>query len=218
MVCNRAVSLCTIGQTTYYMADMLNKQLVDKPFDLNEADPTTNKVDEITFAELTTVPEYWTFLRTHFLDTIYGATDAEAPHPLAFMSPQTENILLGPVRLRQVRVRNGTCAIHQLFRLKFRDCFGPFSRANEATEPFGQGNGTAWTHYDASELGGLFYWGKLAAYPSGGFYQDLMEQRAASADALAALQELNWIDAASRAVLVEFTIYNANLNLFCVAK
>lgn len=135
-----------------------------------------------------------------------------------------ENVLLGPPRLRQVRVRNGSCAVHELFKLQFSDCFGPFVGADEDRRPFGVGRGTAWTHSTTNAddavggSGGVFHWGQLAVYPAGGYYMDLTLKRATSEKLLRRLQADNWIDAGSRMVMLEFTVYNANLNLFCVAK
>lgn len=201
------------------MSDMLTKLLVEKQFDLNQlSDPGAHTVDETTFLELTTVDEYWTYLQTHFIDTMYAAAATDKNDSNSNMFLQMENLLLGPPRLRQVRVRNGSCAVHPMFQLRFGNCYGSFRRADEDRGTFGVGSGSAWTHSTADRLGGVFHWGRLGAYPGGGYYQDLVAERVASEKILGELRAQRWIDVASRVVLVEFTIYNANLNLFCVAK
>lgn len=205
------VSFGSIGPTTFHMANALTRLLVTKPFDLNRADATTQKVDESTFRELTTVSEFWTYLTGPFVESVYGTgADAERLYLL------DENVLLGPPRVRQVRVRNGSCAVHELFKLQFVDCYGPFRGDDEDRRPFGAGEGTAWTH--SSNGDGVFHWGQLAVYPAGGYYEDLTVQRASSEQRLQTLQKGDWIDAGSRMVMVEFTVYNANLNRFTVAK
>lgn len=129
------------------MADMLNKKLVIHPFDLNQFDETTNKVDETTFLEVTTIGEYWSFLQIVLLPSIYEESEKdEMSDSLSKPSDlylQTENLLLGPPRLRQLRVQNGSCLVHKLFATKFRDCYASFSIGDEEREPFGKGVGTA---------------------------------------------------------------------------
>lgn len=131
------------------MADMFNRKLVTHPFDLNQGDATTNKVDECTFVELTTVKEFWTFLQIVLLPALYeGDSSAARDHqlvgkPKVDLFLQDENLLLGPPRLRQLRVQNGSCTVHKLFVTKFRDCYGAFSSAQEEKMPYGSGLGTA---------------------------------------------------------------------------
>lgn len=205
------------------MADMLTKSLATKPFDLNADANDTDKVDETTFLQLTTVDEYWSFVGTLFLDTMYedvvvsddASTNATSSQNMFL---QTDNMLLGPPRLRQIRVRNGSCAVHEMFRLQIRDCYGRFRLADEELGPFGVGTGTAWQHADADRLSGVFHWGQLGTYPGGGYYQDLATDRNRSAALLDGLRLAGWLDRASRVVMLEFAVYNANMNLFCVAK
>lgn len=124
------------------MADMFNRKLVSHPFDLNQEDPTTNKVDECTFPEVTTVREFWTFVKILFLPALYEDNDDVGLRKVD-MFLQKENLLLGPPRLRQLRVRNGSCTVHKLFVTKFRDCYGAFRKGQEEKQAFGIGVGTA---------------------------------------------------------------------------
>ena len=84
-----------------------------------------------------------------------------------------ENRLIGPPRIRQVRVRNDSCVIHKLFIKQFKDCFGFYNYENEDFSPFGLEKGSAWTYSSQSDLGGCKSVGTLAHYPGGGYYQDL---------------------------------------------
>lgn len=54
-----------------------------------------------------------------------------------------ENLLLGQPRLRQLRVRNGSCAIPQDLRDEITECYDVYSPASEDRAPFGPRNGTA---------------------------------------------------------------------------
>lgn len=54
-----------------------------------------------------------------------------------------ENLLLGVPRLRQLRVRNGSCSIPQDLRDEIKECYDVYSVSSEDRDPFGPRNGTA---------------------------------------------------------------------------
>ena len=60
--------------------------------------------------------------------------------------------------------------------------------------------------------------GSVATYGGGGYVQDLTTTHQASLDILNQLQKNFWTDRGSRAVLIDFTVYNANINLFCQTR
>lgn len=47
---------------------------------------------------------------------------------------------------------------------------------------------------------------------------DLPGSRQGSAEALQDLQEGLWLDRGTRVVFIDFSVYNANINLFCVLR
>ena len=55
-------------------------------------------------------------------------------------------------------------------------------------------------------------------YTGGGQVQNLHYQRNVSEAIIAELKKNKWIDRGTRFVSVDFTVYNANLNLFAVIK
>ncbi|KAG8523507.1 Polycystic kidney disease 2-like 1 protein [Galemys pyrenaicus] len=129
-----------------------------------------------------------------------------------------ENLLLGVPRLRQLRVRNDSCVVHEDFREDILSCYDVYSPDKEEQLPFGPLNGTAWTYHSQDELGGSSHWGRLTSYSGGGYYLDLPASRQASAEALRDLQEGLWLDRGTRVVFIDFSVYNANINLFCVLR
>jgi len=42
--------------------------------------------------------------------------------------------------------------------------------------------------------------------------------KADSLDIISTLKEYRWLDRGTRALFIDFTVYNANINLFCVIK
>lgn len=75
-----------------------------------------------------------------------------------------------------------------------------------------------WTYHSQDELGGSSHWGQLTSYSGGGYYLDLPGSRQGSAEALRELQEGLWLDRGTRVVFIDFSVYNANINLFCVLR
>ena len=74
----------------------------------------------------------------------------------------------------------------------------------------------AFQYSDASSLGSYPYFGNYKVYLGGGFAYRIFSNSSLSqirAD-LSSLQINNWIDKQTRAVFIEFTVFNPNLNLF----
>ncbi|RWS14806.1 polycystic kidney disease protein 1-like protein 2-like protein [Dinothrombium tinctorium] len=73
-----------------------------------------------------------------------------------------------------------------------------------------------WEYRRSSELDGLPFWGKLDVYSGGGYVMPLKGSQKELNKRLKNLQEQLWIDARTRAVFAEFSVYNPQVNLFAV--
>lgn len=71
-----------------------------------------------------------------------------------------------------------------------------------------------WRHRSMVELRGFPYWGTLTMYSGSGYVANLGYNPTTAYTVVADLHSNGWIDIQTRAVLVEFTVYNANTNLF----
>uniref|UniRef100_A0A9L0JD16 Polycystin 1 like 2/pseudo n=1 Tax=Equus asinus TaxID=9793 RepID=A0A9L0JD16_EQUAS len=74
----------------------------------------------------------------------------------------------------------------------------------------------AWQYQSQSQRRGYPIWGKLTVYPGGGYVVPLGTDRQSTSRILQYLFDNTWLDRLTRAVFVEFTVYNANVNLFCI--
>lgn len=72
-----------------------------------------------------------------------------------------------------------------------------------------------WTY---SSSGGSSYSGELAYYHAGGYYQDLSNDPNRTKEIVKSLKKDIWIRRGTRVVFADFTVYNANLDLFAVCK
>jgi hypothetical protein len=73
-------------------------------------------------------------------------------------------------------------------------------------------------YQSSDQTGAPIVSGNIATYGRGGFVQDLATTHQSSLDLLTNLQKNFWTDRGTRAVLLDFTVYNANINLFCQTR
>ncbi|KAK3861331.1 hypothetical protein Pcinc_044496 [Petrolisthes cinctipes] len=211
------IILCvlTFGMTSstmYYYTKVLSDLFLDAPY------PDTKN----TFRGSTQMLDFWRFAENVLLDGLYWEYWYDPVRTETMDSDRNilyENRLLGVPRLRQLRVKNDSCEIPDEFSNSIKQCYASYSTAAEDDQPFGiETNTSAWEYYTEEELNGADHWGKLTTYSGAGSYQDLGLNRSESKDILADLRKNLWIQRATRAVFIDFTVYNANINLFCVIK
>lgn len=76
----------------------------------------------------------------------------------------------------------------------------------------------SWYYQSESELDGSSHWGLVASYGGGGFVQNMGGKKAISKEYVSQLKENLWLERGTRVVFIDFTVYNANINLFCVIR
>uniref|UniRef100_A0A673ZDA9 Polycystin-2 n=1 Tax=Salmo trutta TaxID=8032 RepID=A0A673ZDA9_SALTR len=199
-----------VGSNMYYYTKVMSQLFLDTPL---------SPGDTATFRSLSTMSEFWKFTEGPFLNGMYWEVwynNKSLPenHSMIYY----ENLLLGVPRLRQVKVRNESCSVHEDLRDEVQDCYNMYTPSNEDSAPFGPMNGTAWMYTEENSLNGSSYWGQVATYGGGGYYQDLARSRDESAGLLRSLKQQLWLDRGTRAVFLDFSVYNGNINLFCIAR
>ncbi|MBN3306288.1 PK1L2 protein, partial [Amia calva] len=135
--------------------------------------------------------------------------------------------LVGSARMRQVRVRRDSCPVAKSMRGSIPDCHAPYSWDLEDMGLYGPGWNTstlannsqapkAWQYQSQGTLRAHPIWGSVALYRGGGYVADLGPDLQSATSVLQYLFDNTWLDVYTRAVFVEFTVYNANINLFCI--
>uniref|UniRef100_A0A8C5JLF4 Polycystin-2 n=1 Tax=Junco hyemalis TaxID=40217 RepID=A0A8C5JLF4_JUNHY len=200
----------TVSSSMYYYTRVMSQLFLETP---------VSKMEKTDFKTLSTMDDFWKFTEGPLLDGLYwemwynNKTMAENKSFIYY-----ENLLLGVPRIRQLKVRNGSCSIPEDLKEEIKDCYDVYSVANEDTAPFGLRNGTAWTYTNEKDLNGSSHWGLIATYSGAGYYQDLSRTREVTALQIASLKENLWLDRGTRAAFIDFSVYNANINLFCVIR
>ncbi|KAF2979646.1 hypothetical protein EK904_003001 [Melospiza melodia maxima] len=207
------ICLLTYGMTSsnaYYYTKVMSELFLQ-----------TSTDGRVSFQSISSMADFWVYAQGPLLDNLYWTkwynNESLAPH-----STQSyiyyENLLLGVPRMRQLKVKNNSCVVHDDFKEEISGCYDVYSEDKEERVSFGLINGTAWRYHSEEELGGSSHWGRLTSYSGGGYYIDLKMTREESAEALQVLKEKLWLDRGTRVVFIDFSVYNANINLFCVLR
>ncbi|NXL78960.1 PK1L2 protein, partial [Leptocoma aspasia] len=173
------------------------------------------------FHDVYSYQDFFTWANTTLLKNLYGSYKG-------FITDGNSK-LVGSARIRQVRVKGDTCPISPRLQHVVEECHAPYSQQTEDTSVYGEHWNTsaldnssdlssAWQYQSQSKLRGHPSWGKLAIYSGGGYVIHLGTDPKNASRILQYLFNNVWLDTFTRAVFVEFTVYNANVNLFCIVS
>lgn len=233
------VALNRSGESYYYLTKMIIDTFVEDKFAGElEGRPM---VGTSSFQELNTVDELWTvcpwtlmlYIQTWlsfgciitslfpcFPSSRFKWLEAKFVEEFIYrdglMYVSMENKLLGPPRISQARIRNDSCILYQHVKRHFNECFAYFSDEFEERASFGALQNLSAFRVDDDDGKSFKVTGEVGSYPCGRYSHVMTMDRAETNVAL--LHELhtgNWIDRATRAVIIEFSIYNANLDMLC---
>ncbi|KAF4663913.1 putative tubulin polyglutamylase ttll1, partial [Perkinsus chesapeaki] len=176
---------------------------------------------------------YIAFVRT--MQTSFGGNDFTVTHhPAVLKHSSAFTIILGPIRIRQLRVeKNKGCEVSQLYRQLVSDCYSKFTEgSSESRASFGSSQTPsyimpAFEWADASQTGGagitsggILAIGKVSgsSYPGSGFYFDLPHNSSIARNMLTDFQNSHWIDASTRAVIVEIPTLSPNTRVIATIR
>ncbi|XP_013368446.1 PREDICTED: polycystic kidney disease 2-like 2 protein isoform X3 [Chinchilla lanigera] len=128
-----------------------------------------------------------------------------------------ENILLGVPRVRQLKVRNNTCMVYSSFRSLMSECYGKYTSENEDLADFGIKSGTEWK-YSTPSTNSPWHWGFVGVYQNGGYIFTLSKSKSETKNKFVDLRLNSWITRGTRVIFIDFSLYNANVNLFCIIR
>ncbi|XP_026519394.1 polycystic kidney disease protein 1-like 2 [Terrapene carolina triunguis] len=171
------------------------------------------------FRDIYSYQDFFTWARTTLVNKLYGSYQG-------FVTDGNSK-LVGSARIRQVRVKGNTCPIAPKLQGSVQECHATYSPQAEDTSDYGEhwnisafdnssDLSSAWHYQSQSKLRGHPVWGKLAIYRGGGYVVHLGTDPKNATRILQYLFNNVWLDTFTRAVFVEFTVYNANVNLFCI--
>ncbi|GFN94987.1 polycystic kidney disease 1 2-like protein, partial [Plakobranchus ocellatus] len=175
---------------------------------------------DINFEEIQTTEDFWGWAKTGLLNGLIAGQYYNAYPPLRLRTYINDKVsrMLGYATLRQLRVHPGQCKVHSFFEDIIRECNVLYSEDGEERRSFGLSweqpenpqlsNRTEYTWTDADSLNSYPHWGKLSVYSGGGYLVRLNGSKQELFDLFTQLEQEEWIDKYTRAVFVEFSVYN----------
>lgn len=180
---------------------------------------------------------FYTWLNYTFIPKYYPVNNY-ANKPLTAVDRQwfkdMASIRVGPARLRQVRMKSGSCKYVKL--VGNYPCIDTYSELNEDQSSYclewksyndsicGYNDyknrfytADSWKYTEASDIWGISRMGEYNTYSGGGYILKFVKNRASAYLLIKELVEHDWINRNTRAVFLEFTMYNPNVNLFLYA-
>ncbi|XP_016926743.2 polycystin-2-like protein 2 [Drosophila suzukii] len=125
-----------------------------------------------------------------------------------------ENLLLGPPRLRQIRVRKESCYVNDAFIRYFNTCYAAYSSGAEERKAMYKGS----PYRTMNDLDSTPIWTVLAFYRTGGYTVNLDYDKDRNLKTISDLKDIHWLDRGSRLCLVEFNLFNENTDIFQSVK
>ncbi|XP_062826399.1 polycystin-2-like protein 2 isoform X3 [Anolis carolinensis] len=200
-----------VSTDMYYLNKVMSNLFLETPL---------SDTDKTDFTTMGSISDYWEFLEGPLLDGLFWNTWYNTNSTSIHRNSSHiyyENLLLGVPQIRQLKIRNNTCSIYPSFRAFMKVCYGQYRYLYEDRESFGLKNDTEW-FYSSSQTLTPWHWGLIGLYGSGGFMFTLPKSKEKSLEKLIYLKENSWITRGTRAVFIDFSMYNANVNLFCIVR
>ncbi|KAK3091662.1 hypothetical protein FSP39_021645 [Pinctada imbricata] len=181
-------------------------------------------------AKVRDVDGFWSYLKDYLVHQLY-TTDHWNGEPLPDSQRRLVSSMVayrvGPLRVRQQRVRKDSCQAIPLMHAFVSQCSREWSVRFEDDTKYRTGwmslrsNETVdnlmnypWKHKSLFDNAGVPYVGEFGVYPGGGYVVDLIGKKDRVVETLDELLEFEWINKYSRVLFIEFTVYNPQANMF----
>lgn len=107
--------------------------------------------------------------------------------------------------------------VHEDFQKTIFSCYNSYAEYLEEREELRNLTGFKWLPINSFARNSI--WGAIATYSGdGGYIVDLGLNKSIARQTIQKLKQNLWIDRGTRAVFIDFTTYNPNINLFMVSK
>nr|XP_042900061.1 polycystic kidney disease 2-like 2 protein [Parasteatoda tepidariorum] len=187
----------------------------------------------LEFNNVNTEKRFWNWTHNALIPELFAQKwyNGRDPLGLRLYLDDRNNMKIGYAVLRQVRIQPKSCDVSFVMETVTPECAGygkvAFEDGTLYTTNWIKVNSTEtpvpneYKYLTAAQLKGYPFWGQLDWYGGGGYVVALVTRKRSNSDLpqlqekLKKLEKEGWVDRHTRAVFVEFGIYNAQVNLFC---
>ena len=176
--------------------------------------------------KILTIDDYWQWLENSFVNNLRAQQWYNGDNPQylnGFINDKT-NRLIGWATMRQLRAKTKLCPDRRIIS----ECVGDYSLFNEENESYQPGwtndttlNGQysssilkAFQYQLSKNIDTYIYVGEHGTYSGNGYVYDFRGSLSNLQSNISSLHELEWIDENTRAIIIQLTLYNPNVQLF----
>jgi hypothetical protein len=125
--------------------------------------------------------------------------------------------------MRQLRVKSHSCRVKQNLFSKCEDDYSFLNEEktsfepgwiNQTTQVYSSSTQEAFKYQNGNQLDSYIYIGEHGKYGAGGYVYEFRGRLADLQSNLSELHQLEWIDSETRAVIIQLSLYNPNVELF----
>jgi len=177
----------------------------------------------------------WNWIRDVLIPGIYeDRKDVAMSNSTPYIG-DGDAVLVGMPRLRQLRVKKDLCKVVEEAKTLFNSCISLYSYGaedktnfylprwrplpvsqNTSVETLNKVCPKPWRYSTAEQTQSLPTWGRISSiYGQGGYLAELGYEKYSASKVISELNRFNWLDRFTSAVLVEFTVFNSRVSLFC---
>lgn len=169
----------------------------------------------INFKKISNIADFWIYLDSVFLEMLHGSLLKWGNRSEAInFKADFYNYILGPPRLRQIRIKPTSCRGNSYYLKYFPICYGEYSSKHEETTSMYKGS-----KYISSEGAGSYFNAPLQfEYHGGGYIENMDFDLETNINLIEKLRDSMWIDRGTRLVVVEFGVFNGNKKMYCEVK
>ncbi|XP_066150967.1 polycystin-2-like protein 1 isoform X2 [Euwallacea fornicatus] len=170
-------------------------------------------------AEVVNVDKYWEYINGNVLTQIYGGHEAGG-----LTKEKSELASKAKIEESISSKDDCSCVATTCFRVvrkteRASDWGNPRRNNGKCAQMLCQSfHVSRWIFSDSSVTKSLGYRGTLTSYSGGGFYADFSPDLNTTMNILNTLRDNLWITRGTRAAFIDFSVYNANMNLYCICK
>ena len=192
-----------------------------------------NFVTKNGFDQVRTTNDWWKWMHVTAVTELKAASwyNGQPPYGLRGFIGDMQSRVMGYGTLRQIRVKPNSCRVHHAVRNLTQECAQASIIVNEDDTDYCNAweEKTQITEYlpscirpefkytTAKELNSGSYTAGIDSYGGGGYVYRVRGSSKSIREDLKTLHQQRWINNHTRAVFLEFSVYNANTNLFGIA-
>ncbi|CAF0788844.1 unnamed protein product [Adineta steineri] len=179
------------------------------------------------YTKISTINQYWNWLENSFISNIRAQQwyNGDAPKNLSGFINDKSSRLIGWVTMRQLRIKSDLCPAHvneiistcrydYSFSNEDKNSYKPGWVVNETIQTYSSSINQSFIYSTSKDLDTYIYVGDHGTYGSGGYVYEFRGRLVDLQSNLSQLHALGWIDNQTRAVIIQLSLYNPNVQLF----